>query len=438
VLIPSANPGKAYIVHDVSIPNGVVVFAEGAYFVDKAGSTFMFKLTGFGTRLIGAYVSSATNCSQATVIIDQGQYCGIEDVRIFNCVTGVLLEDTSNGVVGCNKTFLSNIQVDTFTACGVYTGPNVQATFAENVYCDCGTIAGGGGQIPRQNCVGFAFVGTGSVSAYGGHTFVNCIAINMQDGWRLIDANLIKLSNCVSDTLSGIGYLMSGTTNCCDLTGCFAGTCAVAVSGIGTSVNNKVVALRTYGIGNLPAFGGTNWYSQNGYAAPFYELVQGGTAIYSIELDTWQATNGPYAHNFIEAVPLSIVMTGGFRLQFNSNTTVPANSTVYLGINGQTAQENATSITIPYAVVAAPARCIVLNDTAPGVGQTFTYTLRTVAGGSLGIVGTTSGAGQFQATFTGSFQGIAGNNDIDLQLTTSAGAAAARHRGYILLIPQPG
>jgi hypothetical protein len=438
VTVPPPNVGAKYIVQGVTIPGGCVVQAAGSFIVDKAGAAFIFKLTGFGSRLIGAYISSATNCSQAALIIDQGQYCGIEDTRIFNATSGLILEDTSNGVNGCNKTFLSNIQIDTFTTYGVYTGPNVQATFAENVYCDCGTIAGGGGQIPRLGCVGFAFVGTGSTSAFGGHTYVNCIAINMQDGWRLTDTNLVKLTNCVSDTLCGIAYLLNGNTNCCDLTGCFAGTCAVAVQGGGTSVNNKVVALRSYGIGNLPAFGGTNWYTQNSYAAPFYELVQTGTAIYSIELDTWQATNGPYAHNFIEAVPLAIVMTGGFRLQYNSNGTVAAGATVYLGINGQQANSISTSVTLPYDSVACPARCVFLHDTAPGAGQTFTYTLSTQSGGSTGIVGVSTGAATFQATVTGPFQGIPNQNDIYIKLVTSAGAGVGHHRGYVLIIPQPG
>lgn len=438
VTVPPANVGQKYIVHDVNVPGGCVVSAYGAFLQDAVGAAYMFSLTGFGSQILGAYISTATHCSTACLVIDQGQYCQIEDVRIFNTTTGIIMKDSSGGVVGCNKTYLANVQIDTFTGYGVYTGPNVQATFASNVYCDCGTITGGGGQIPRQGAVGFAFVGTGSTSAFGGHTYVNCIAINMQDGWRLTDTNLIKLTNCVSDTLSGIAYLMNGNTNCCDLTGCFAGTCAVAVQGGGTSVNNKIVALRSYGIGNLPSFGGTNWYSQNGYAAPFYELVQTGTAIYSIELDTWQATNGPYAHNFSEAVPLGIVMTGGFRLQYNSNGTVAAGSTVYLGINGQQANAISTSVTLPYDSVACPSRCVFIHDTAPGAGQTFTYTLSTLAGGSTGIVGVSTGAATFQATVTGSFQGIPNQNDIYIKLVTSASAGIGHHRGYVLIIPQPG
>lgn len=438
VIAPPPNAGAKYIVHDVTIPSGVTLFAEGAYFNDAVGANWIFKVTGFNAKLIGGQISNANNCSQAAIIVDDGNWCEVRNLRVINATTVIKLQSSSNGAngFGCARTQLLDIIGVSFTGVGVDSGPNCHDTQGVNIYMDCGTISGTGGQIPRTGAIGFRFVGTGSTVAFGGNQFTSCNAINMQSGWVFTDSNLDTLVNCIGDSLSGYAYTLNGATNSTDILDCFAGTCGGSILGAGSSQNNRIVSLRTYGTGQIPSFGGSNWYSSAGLSAPFFELTQQNNAKFTIDLDSWEASNGPNAHTFTEAVQFNIGMTGGILMRFNSNTTVTANSTVYLGVNGQSASEDPQRALCHLPAVCSALRCVLDCNTAPGAGQSFTYTVR-VNGGSTAVVGTTSGAGVFTATFTGGPVGINPNTDVDVQLVTSATAAAAVHRGYILLIPQP-
>lgn len=440
VVVPPPNPGKKYIVHDVTIPNGCTVFAEGCYFVDAVGAQFIFKLTGFSTKLIGGYVSSGINCAVANVILDQTNKAEVRGLRVVNGTLCLKFTDSSNGANGYGnaKCQLVDIQCDNFSVGGLYGGANVHDIQAANCYFDCNTISGGGGQIPKVGVYGIRLQGTGSTLAFGGHQFTNFNCINMQNGVWLTDSNLVKLVGGISDSLSGVAYLLDGSTNSVDIDNCFAGTCAAAVIGAGTSVNNKVRGLRSYGCGQIPSFGGTTWYSSAGFSAPFYEIRQQNTAKISVDADSWQASNGPNAHTMTEAVPFSVQFTGGNVINFNSVTTVATNSTVYLGPFGaQGTNDDPCRVNMQTNVIAMAARVFCVCNTAPGTGQSFTYTLR-ANGANTAITGSISGAGQFgPATMSGANVGISQGIDVDLQLITSNGAALAIHRGYILLFPQP-
>lgn len=435
-LLPAANQG-IYTVHDVTIPSGVTLFAPGVYCNDAPGAQWGIKLTGFNSCLYGLQYSNATNCAQGAIVVDDGNWCRVDGVRVINATTPFLLKSSSNGGNGrgCARTQLSNLVAVAFTGVGVDTAANVHDTQAVNIYCDSNTVAGVGGQIPRAGATGFRFVGTGSTVAFGGHQYTNCNAINMQTGWQFTDTNLIKLDNCIADSLSGIGYNLTGSTNQIDLDNCFAGVCAGAVVGAGTSAENRVRGLRSNAIGNIPGFGGSNWYSSAGFSAPFYDIQQTGTAVLAMDLDSWHAV-GTNAHSFNEAVAQSIEFTGGMVLNFNSLTSIPTNTTTFLALSGNSATESGTQIIIPLSSVANALRIVIQADTAPGAGQSFTYNLR-VNSVNTAITATTAGAGVFQATVSGGPVGINANASLSLRVTSSNGAAAAFHRAWIILIPQP-
>ncbi len=442
ILVPPPNAGASYIVHDVMIPSGVTMFMEGAYLVDAIGANWVLKLTGFNTKLIGGQISSAANCAQAAIIVDDGNWCEVRSIRVINGTTILLLKSSSGGSngFGCARTQLSDIQGIAFSGVGVDSAANCHDTQAVNINMDSNTVPVSGGQIPKLGAVGYRFTGTGSTIAFGGHQYTNCNAINMQTGWSFIDANLCKFTNCIADTLSGAAYLLTGTTNACDFDSCFAGTCAASFITSGTSRNNMVRGLRSFATGQIPGFGAPTWYSSAGFAAPFFDITSLNTATIAINLDDWISSNSSSSHTISEAVAGNVQLLGGIRIPINSNTTVAAASTVYLGQNGQSASENSQQVVIPVGLgtVALSVRCVFLCDTAPGAGQSFTYTLR-VNAASTAIVGTTSGAGVFSATVVGGALGIfPGGQALTVQLVTSAGANLATHRGYILLLPQPG
>jgi hypothetical protein len=432
-------PSGTYIVHDVTIPGGTSLIAYGAKFKDAAGADHIFKLTGFGTQLLGAYISSATNCSTAAIVIDDGNSQKLQDITIVNATSGVYMQSSSNGGngFGCTKSFLSNISVNNFSGYGLYSGPNVHDSNIVAFYADANTVSGGGGQIPKLGSTGFAFVGTGSTVAFGGNQLVNTVAINCQTGYQFTDANLDTLTNAIADSLSGIGYNLTGTTNNIILNGVHASVCAIGVALNGTGNANFVNNLQTKNIGVIPGFGGTTWFSSAGFSS-FYDLSQASTGSFVVNLDSWLA-GGTNAHTFTEAVAGAIQMMGGVILPFNSIGTVAAGSTVFMGLNGQSATENDVLWIQPQSTafyVANIARIVIQNTVAPGAGQSFTYTLR-VNNADSAITGSTSGAGVFQATMSGGPVSIGPLKPIAIKLVTSAAAGVARHRGYIQLIPQP-
>lgn len=107
--------------------------------------------------------------------------------------------------------------------------------------------------------------------------------------------------------------------------------------------------------------------------------------------------------------------------------TVPAGVTRYLAPGGQQVTENDA-----YMVTGRPglvSQFIAQVDVAPGAAQSFTYTVRLNAVNTV-MTGSISGAGSFQVILAGAFN-VSGGDTLSVQLTTSAGAAAARHRWVI-------
>ena len=431
-------PSGSYIVKNVNIPEGVTLSGYGATVRDKTGASYIFKITGYASAILGIYVENAQNCSSAAIIVDDGKFGIVKDVTIIDCTSGVKMQSSSNGAngYGCTKATLDNVKVDTFSGTGIAIGPNVHDNFFSNCYCDAGQATGTGGYIPKLGSIGFSMIQTGSVVARGGNSFTNCLALNCQTGLKCVDATLDNFVNLTVDNMSAAGIELAGDTTKMMFANTFCGVCATAVlvSGVGTS--NRFTGLYTSDIGVIPAGGGTNFYSSAGYTAPFFELTQAGTAYLTIDLNNWSAF-GTNAHTFTEAVADNIQMTGGARLSFNSNGTVAAGSTVYLGVNGQSALNGSAQVPLSntYSIANAK-RVFCQSDIAPGVGQTFTYTL--IIGSSAStITGASTGAGVFQATMGGAPSAVSPNQSISIKLDVSASAALATHRGYVLLIPQP-
>lgn len=438
VSVPPPNSGAKYIVHDVTIPSGVVLNAYGAYFTDKTGASYIFKLTGFGTSLLGAYISSATNCSIAAVVIDDGQKQLLRDVRIINSTTGVRLQSTSNGGNGFGnaKATIDNLQVENFSTVGFDMEPNVHDGSFLNVYVDANTISGSGGYKPKTGAIGFKLVGTGSTVAFGGNQFSNVLAINAQTAFQFTDANLDNFTNATADNCSGAAFVLGGSTNKMQFANVFAGACAIGIYSSGTGSVNRFTGILTNSIGVIPSGGGTDFYAAGGFGS-FYDVLASSTGSVSIATDAWQAF-GANAHTFNESTVGTIQLLGGRVLAFNSNGTVAANATVFIGLNGQNATEGNVQYVLPTdsTTIFNAARVIILNNVSPGAGQSFTYTLRNNSADTA-LTCSTSGSGVFQATCSGGPISLTAQHSIDLKLVTSATAGVAIHRGYILLLPQP-
>jgi hypothetical protein len=74
--------------------------------------------------------------------------------------------------------------------------------------------------------------------------------------------------------------------------------------------------------------------------------------------------------------------------------------------------------------------CYSAVNTAPGAGQSFTYTLFK-NGSATAMTWTISGAGAFSGNTLSNNVTVQPDDSLDIRLVTSAGAAAAKHRYFL-------
>lgn len=142
--------------------------------------------------------------------------------------------------------------------------------------------------------------------------------------------------------------------------------------------------------------------------------------------------NGSSSANYVirDNLPQQFAGTNndrGFNLNGVSNGTIAAALTRYLGPVGAQANEGDA-----FLMVGRPGivnQLVVEVDAAPGAAQTFTYTVRK-NGVATAMTGAISGAASFQLVNANSFTYSAADR-LSLEVVTSAGAAAARHRWVI-------
>lgn len=444
VIIP---PG-VYIIKDVTIPNGCAVQMDGAYITDSAGAQFIFKLTGYNSKLLGGQISSAANCAQAAVVVDDTRNSKIASLNIVNSTNGIRLQSSSNGSngFGCTRLQISDVMIDTFTGKGLDVLKNVSEINATNLYCDAGTVASIAQpslQNPRPASAGVSIVSTGSVVAFGGHIFTNTTAINCQDGWSFTDVTLIKLIGCISDSASRYAYAVLGASSDIRIDASFAGTCARAVYTAGTSQRISTTGLQTFGVGEIPSFGGSDWYTRVGMGSPFYELESSGTSKQSVDAASWTSA-GANSHKILIGAGTELRAIGAERYTFFTTANLAINSGVIVGpagpgavgTPGLTGATELSSWVLSTPQVFNSQLFSVYCNIAPGVGQSITYTLQ-VNGVSTGITATISGAAT-SATGVGSVVGAATGDRITITIVSSATATPSIHRGYILGCQQPG
>lgn len=439
VYVPPPNSGAQYIVHDVVIPSGCTLFAYGAYFKDAVGANWVFKLKGFSARLLGAYISSASNCAQAAVIVENGILVEVCGVRVLNSINAFRTQSTGSG----SPAYTDHVQftdcyADVFTGIGFYAGPNVSEIRALNCYMDGGLVAGGGGLVPRPSTTGFVLDGTGSTVAFGGHAFTQCQVSNTQEGWYLKNSNLVLMTGCIADGNSARGFALDGNTNICTMTGCFTGPAFVGIWAGGTTTGNWATGLTTINNGVIPPTGGTTYYTSaaagyNGYTAPgaALDIQTAGTANFVVAADTWLATQGT-AHAYNQGAGSNLNITGGERLNFGTPTTVPATATNFIGPSTFVATDQTNFWIAPFSCTAQAFK--VYFNVAPGAG-TYTYTM-SVNGTPTALTGSATGAVFSVVVDNGTQVGIAKGAEITLKLVTAAGGVAF-HAGYIHLLPQP-
>lgn len=138
------------------------------------------------------------------------------------------------------------------------------------------------------------------------------------------------------------------------------------------------------------------------------------------------SANMKFVDNFPAGYMLS--QSTGAWLPFSSLTTVPVGTTAYLGSAGQSATAGHVVFVAPRAGSITKMRVATTN--APGVGQTYTYTLqRNLV--DTGLTFQITGAGVFSGVVTGNIAIVEGDL-IGVKCVTSAAVGVAAHMGMLV------
>jgi hypothetical protein len=132
---------KAYVIGGITLGNAESINFNNARVIAKSGAAFLVKLTGFRSVVQNFNVTNATGLSEAAFVFDNGRFCTLQDGRIQNATTAILLKATV-AATGCIKPSVLNVNVETFSGVGIDLKPNVLQLNATDVFLDAGGTHG--------------------------------------------------------------------------------------------------------------------------------------------------------------------------------------------------------------------------------------------------------------------------------------------------------
>lgn len=306
------NGNKHYVLKDITLSNSETIDGNGARFTAASGATFMFKLTNYAATVTNFYIADGSACSEAVFVFDNGRFCRVADGTIVNCTSAFALKATV-AATGCVKPQIDNVNVETFTAFGIALQPNVLQLEATDVFIDQG----------GASSVGISHVSTGSIIAYGGHTYNNVRVEGCGTGWIFTDATLTEINGGWADTCDSIGVRILGATDHININNFFIGTSgSKGLSIAGTSV--------VY-VNGLETFVSTDTV----------EVFD--TAILTMDVAQWRG-----AKVLAVAAGAKFIPAGALLMPATSIGTIPVSTTTYLGLNAVQASESDTGWILPY------------------------------------------------------------------------------------------
>lgn len=429
VIVPFRPLG--YVVKDIVVTNHHTIFFNGSIINLAAGASYGFKLTGFAPALYdGVFEDNSSrlpnDLAHGFIYIDAATYPTVQNCNFINQILPIYIGGSVNETKGG---IFSNLRFDTFESRGILIGKNVNTCTFSNIRGYCGYPAGT--SMPKTTVIGFQIIATGSTFAYGGHMVTNVDMEQMGIAFQFTDANLTTLVNCFGDSVSNAAYQCTGACAYISFIGCFAGTCRVGFDIAGTSAAIYMDGIQTALVGVIPAWATTpaSFYS----SSTAYNISIAGTA--SATIGSWKCDSTPYAsatsgHIAGSLLYVQSTATVDFdsydMLYSGSATNVLAASTAYFTANGINSIEAPAFVPPKNGVIFGYA---VEVNSAPGAGQTFTYTPR-ISYADYGTSTTISGASTYGVTSTSVIPFSASNN-LSLKIVTSTTAAAALHRTAI-------
>lgn len=475
-------PFGVYQAKNITVGTNVTIYLNGSTVNPAPGANYVFLMTGFKPTINDGYFNDALSVIPGTlttgfVVVQNCYYPSIFNTFWVNQVAGLVIGGDAVGVTDAQFT---NLRFINFSARGILILKNASNCTFVDVDIDANLTAPS--QVPKAGTIGFQHVPTGSTVAYGGHLLDDVVVLNAEYGFQFTGSNLVSLQNCIADTCSQTGYQLTGACDKMTFDNCFAGTCKwgydVADTCSNVTINNAVTELQgftpPFWVGPTPFFDADATSTASSIAGTVLTVggsitgsfvvgmvIQGvGVTPYSIITSLGTGVGGAGTYNLSQASTVGSEAISGattFDFHFSSSNpikvgvwksdayllfsssvvdfdpsdslfagtagTVAAASTVYLTYLGAQAIERPAWVMSKNGFFfLITAQC----DTAPGVANSFTYNVRKNYAAS-GISTVITGAGSFGNTSNSIFSFAAGDN-LDVQLVTSAGAAAANHR----------
>jgi hypothetical protein len=411
---------KTYLIKNVTIGTHETLYCNGAIFKTAPGALFGFKVTGFRPALFDGYFTDndyeiPNDLDHGFVFVTDTRFPVVQNCQFVNHSVGLLIDGTGNEVA--QGTFTA-LRFTNFQARGVLMKQNVNTCTFSDIRCYSGIDITQG--RPKTGAIGLQIVSTGSTAAYGGHLLNMIDCEESQYGIQLTDCNLITLQNCIGDSVSNAAFQVTGSSNYIKFVDCFAGTCLYGFEITGTATNTVIANCTSVLAGVVPPW----WIGPTA----FYDA---GTARDIRVLNTAQVSIGElYSDDydlFYEATT-TLTFVNSDTLFSGTNATIGSARTEYLTPIGNFSTESPAWVMPKKGIIYG---MITENGTAPGAGESFTYTIRK-DGASTGSAVTVTGS-----SFSGSTtqpETFSAGDSITVALVTSAAANAGTHRIAIKVV----
>lgn len=288
-----------------------------------------------------------------------------------------------------------------------------------------------GGNIPAASAAivintfyegksGLLIDATGFSTIRGGDFYKVLESLGFLRGIEIHAKELTSFDQIISDTISGEALLIDACTSIAGImafTDLFLGYAHQCLKVTGNSINIQID-------GPFWTKRATSSELSGGAVAASAIDVESGSTIY-INAAGWAASADK-----VTSGAGNIFYPGCMTLQFASITSFAAGTTAYFGPGGAATTE------LSLAPVARPMRVkrfVALNGSAPGSGQSYTFTLR-INGVDSAATGSVSNTGVFSLDLKNLDLPVTSLQSLSVKLVTSAGAQTSAFRFVIELV----
>ena len=356
---------------------------------ETAGSSWREgKISNFGF--------SGVSAASVGILIQQASGEFFDTIDVTTCNVGIEINPTASS--WARYLFMTKVLGDTCNTNWIFDGTDGYVVANEFTQCWSSNSQGTGVIFQGANIDTQKWIG-GWVRDSRNHG----VELNAGANVSFIGTEVTKNSASVANTYDGIK--IASNVNSFKIIGCRIGNVSQTVPS-GTQRYNISIGAGT----------------SNGYTICDNDLNNAGT----LPINNPSSGSGFCINNNVPTLTSGVNVSSKSPSAIASNTVISSGATVFFGCLGTSVNVNSSPFyqTKPGFISDLFVAC----DTAPGAGQSFTYTV-CVNGTPSSMIATISGASSFSAYVLNTIP-FSNADAITVKLVTSAGAATANHRGY--------